>query len=382
MALQRNLKALGTFGYQTTARGNPVYLQYIPRTLNYVRENLRRYPRFEPPGDPALRTRQRTPLSGAKAGLRAILSDSMHVYIEDIAKHEGQSVTIKGWLANRRSSGKIHFLQVRDGSGFIQAVMSKAAVGDERVQGRRPPVAGIAPSSSTATSAPTRGRPAASRSTSPASRSSSAAHRLPHHAEGTRRRLPDGPPASLDPCAAPAGHPAGPARSDRRRARLLQQPRLHPGRHADLHAVRVRRHDHAVPRAVLRRRHGVPDAERPAVQRSQRDGARPRVLLRPDVPRGEVEDAPAPDRVLDGRAGDGLRRSRRRHPARRGTRGRGHRPRARAAQARTDRRSSATPRSSPRSRRPFAAHHVRRRGQAPEGEGPAVRVGRRLRQPG
>src|SRR6187399_2389898 len=55
----------------------------------------------------------------------------MHVYIEDIAKHEGQPVTIKGWLAGRRSSGKIHFLQVRDGSGFIQAVMSKAAVGDE-----------------------------------------------------------------------------------------------------------------------------------------------------------------------------------------------------------------------------------------------------------
>src|SRR5579862_870236 len=55
----------------------------------------------------------------------------MQVYIEDIAKHEGQSVTLRGWLVNRRSSGKIHFLQVRDGSGFIQAVVSKAAVGDE-----------------------------------------------------------------------------------------------------------------------------------------------------------------------------------------------------------------------------------------------------------
>jgi asparaginyl-tRNA synthetase len=54
-----------------------------------------------------------------------------HVYIEDIGKHEGEEVTIKGWLSNRRSSGKIHFLTVRDGSGFIQAVMSKAAVGDE-----------------------------------------------------------------------------------------------------------------------------------------------------------------------------------------------------------------------------------------------------------
>jgi N-acetylmuramate 1-kinase len=46
MALQRNLKALGTFGYQTSARGNPVYIQYIPRTLSYVRANLAKYPRF------------------------------------------------------------------------------------------------------------------------------------------------------------------------------------------------------------------------------------------------------------------------------------------------------------------------------------------------
>jgi len=56
----------------------------------------------------------------------------MHVHIEDIGKHEGEEVTIKGWLHNRRSSGKIHFLTLRDGSGFIQAVMSKAAVGEDR----------------------------------------------------------------------------------------------------------------------------------------------------------------------------------------------------------------------------------------------------------
>ena len=46
MALQRNLKALGTFGYQTTARRNPVYIQYIPRTLRCVRDNLERHGRF------------------------------------------------------------------------------------------------------------------------------------------------------------------------------------------------------------------------------------------------------------------------------------------------------------------------------------------------
>jgi asparaginyl-tRNA synthetase len=55
----------------------------------------------------------------------------MPTYIEDIAQYEGQSVTLRGWLAHRRSSGKIHFLQLRDGSGFMQAVMSRAAVGDE-----------------------------------------------------------------------------------------------------------------------------------------------------------------------------------------------------------------------------------------------------------
>jgi asparaginyl-tRNA synthetase len=55
----------------------------------------------------------------------------MTVYIDDIAAHDGQSVTLHGWLHNRRSSGKIHFLTVRDGTGFIQCVMSKAAVGDD-----------------------------------------------------------------------------------------------------------------------------------------------------------------------------------------------------------------------------------------------------------
>jgi len=44
--VQRNLKALGTFGFQTINRRNPVYIQYIPRTLRYARTNFERYPRF------------------------------------------------------------------------------------------------------------------------------------------------------------------------------------------------------------------------------------------------------------------------------------------------------------------------------------------------
>jgi len=51
-------------------------------------------------------------------------------YVQDIAKFEGQEVTIRGWLYNRRSSGKLHFLLVRDGTAIIQAVVSKADVQD------------------------------------------------------------------------------------------------------------------------------------------------------------------------------------------------------------------------------------------------------------
>jgi N-acetylmuramate 1-kinase len=46
MALQRNLKALGTFGFQTMSRGNPVYIQYMPRTISYARGALERHHRF------------------------------------------------------------------------------------------------------------------------------------------------------------------------------------------------------------------------------------------------------------------------------------------------------------------------------------------------
>jgi asparaginyl-tRNA synthetase len=55
----------------------------------------------------------------------------MQTRIQDVARHVGETVTIQGWLHNRRSSGKIHFLIVRDGSGLLQTVMSKAAVGEE-----------------------------------------------------------------------------------------------------------------------------------------------------------------------------------------------------------------------------------------------------------
>ena len=53
------------------------------------------------------------------------------VYVSNIASHEGQTVTLRGWLYNKRSSGKLHFLQVRDGTGTIQCVVFKGDVTPE-----------------------------------------------------------------------------------------------------------------------------------------------------------------------------------------------------------------------------------------------------------
>lgn len=53
------------------------------------------------------------------------------VRIEDIARHSGADVEIAGWLYNRSGKGKLHFLQVRDGSGIIQCVVFKGDVSPE-----------------------------------------------------------------------------------------------------------------------------------------------------------------------------------------------------------------------------------------------------------
>lgn len=51
--------------------------------------------------------------------------------IAAVDKHVDETVTLKGWLYNKRSSGKIQFLQLRDGTGVIQCVAVKAEVGDD-----------------------------------------------------------------------------------------------------------------------------------------------------------------------------------------------------------------------------------------------------------
>ena len=51
-------------------------------------------------------------------------------YVSDLGQHLGKEVTIKGWLYNKRSSGKLAFLEVRDGSGLVQAIVSKKDVSE------------------------------------------------------------------------------------------------------------------------------------------------------------------------------------------------------------------------------------------------------------
>src|SRR6202040_300997 len=53
------------------------------------------------------------------------------VYIDELSRHVGEEVTLKGCLSNRRSSGKIHFLLLRDGTGVCQCVALLNEVGAE-----------------------------------------------------------------------------------------------------------------------------------------------------------------------------------------------------------------------------------------------------------
>ena len=196
-----------------------------------------------------------TVLDDARRARRAVRADAgtfMTAYIQDIAQYTGQSVTLKGWLHNRRSSGKIHFLTVRDGTGFIQCVMSKQAVGDDAFK-----------------------------------QADHLAQETSIVVEGTVRadsRAPGGfeiDVTRLQVVSESENFPISPKehgvdflmdrrhlwiRSQRQQAILrvrhevinavrdfFNEPRLHPRRHADLHAGGVRGDDDAVSGAVLRR---------------------------------------------------------------------------------------------------------------------------------
>src|SRR3954465_649605 len=56
---------------------------------------------------------------------------SQRFYIENSSDFDGQVVTIKGWVYNKRSSGKIKFLVMRDGTGLLQGVLFKGECSEQ-----------------------------------------------------------------------------------------------------------------------------------------------------------------------------------------------------------------------------------------------------------
>lgn len=54
----------------------------------------------------------------------------MYTYIKAIKERVGQETALRGWISNTRSSGSVMFLELRDGTGFIQAIVNKQDVGD------------------------------------------------------------------------------------------------------------------------------------------------------------------------------------------------------------------------------------------------------------
>src|SRR4030095_3366577 len=58
-------------------------------------------------------------------------SNSSKIFINQLEQHVGAEVTLKGWVYNLRSSGKILFLQLRDGTGILQCIVVKNAIAPE-----------------------------------------------------------------------------------------------------------------------------------------------------------------------------------------------------------------------------------------------------------
>src|SRR4051812_48728719 len=58
----------------------------------------------------------------------------MRYFIEDLRNHVGQTVELKGWAYNTRSSGKVKFLELRDGTGIAPCVLFKGECDDKSLE--------------------------------------------------------------------------------------------------------------------------------------------------------------------------------------------------------------------------------------------------------
>ena len=144
--------------------------------------------------------------------------------IRDVGQHEGQSVTIRGWLYNLRESGKLLFPQFRDGSGIIQGVVVKSQVSPELFDS----IKGLTQESSVIVTGKVRADKRAPGgyeldvTDAQVVQKREGRRSLPDFAEGARGRLPDGASPSLAALAAPGCGAAGSRRDHQGSARLLR----------------------------------------------------------------------------------------------------------------------------------------------------------------
>src|SRR5690348_3204136 len=140
-----------------------------------------------------------------------------------------------------------------------------------------------------------------------------------HSTERARCGFSAGRAAFVDSYPAAGGNFADSRRGGAGGAELHGRPGVHADGCADFYAGGLRRNHHAFRSGLHRRSKSVSDAIGAALRGSDGGGAGKSVLLRADIPRGEVENAAALDGILDARAGSGVFTFGRHDAARRGT---------------------------------------------------------------
>ncbi len=157
------------------------------------------------------------------------------IRVEEISKYTGQEVTVQGWVYNRTDKGKLVFLLVRDGSGFVQCVAFKGDLPEDvfdqltrlpqesSVDHHRPGARGQA-----------RARhPGRLRGRRQGDQDRAAGRGgLPDGAQGARRGFRPRQPPPVDPHAEPVGHPARARHRHGRHPRVVRHERLHQHGHA------------------------------------------------------------------------------------------------------------------------------------------------------
>ena len=209
----------------------------------------------------------------------SILYVSPVTTIAEIGKHEGQSVTIRGWLYNLRESGKLLFPHFRDGSGIIQGVVPKNAVPPEVFDA----IKALTQESSVIVEGKVR-----------ADKRAPGGFELDVTNVQVLQRVPEADPYPITPKEHGIDflmeHRHLWVRSPRQaailrvRAEIIKAARdffdergFTLDRSADHHSRRLRRYHHAFPGRLLRRA-GVSHAVRTALYRSHRHGARERCI--------------------------------------------------------------------------------------------------------